>query len=149
MTDLSQHFTLEELTYSQMALRLGLDNTPGDTERANLIRLCFTLLEPIRTLLGVPVHVDSGFRSSILNTKVGGAINSAHLEGRAADLVPIGMALETAFNLVRRSGLPLDQVITECNAWIHVAIAKDGELPRGQALAASGGPGAWKYTQVA
>lgn len=149
MTDLSPNFTLEELTHSQTALRIGIDNTPGDAERANLIRLSFTLLEPIRTLLGVPIHVDSGYRSPDLNTRIGGALNSAHVEGRAADLVPIGMDLGKAFDLIRRSLLPLDQVITECDAWIHVAIAAEGVTPRRQALAASGGPGAWKYSLVA
>lgn len=149
MTDLSTHFTLEELVFSQTALRLGIDNTPGSAEHACLIRLCWTLLEPIRTLLGVPVHVDSGYRSPALNAKVGGALNSAHVEGRAADLVPIGMNLQTAFDLIRHTSLPFDEVITECDAWIHVSIASANATPRREALAASGGPGMWKYELVA
>ena len=148
MTQISAHFTLEELTFSQAALRQGMDNAPPADAVENLGRLCSALLEPIRMLLAVPVHVDSGYRSPAVNAAVGGAKDSAHMTGRAADLVPIGMDLHAAFDAIRNSSLPFDQVIAECNAWIHVAIAADGHEPRRQALAAWGSPGNWHYVEA-
>lgn len=144
---LSSHFTLEELTRSQTALRTGIDNTPTPTQIGQLQRLCETLLEPVRDLLGVPLHIDSGFRCPTLNAAVGGASNSAHLDGRAADIVPETLTLPNAFDAIRASDLPFDQLIIECNAWIHIAVAADGN-PRRECLTASGGPGHWTYTRV-
>jgi hypothetical protein len=146
VTNLSQNFTLEELTFSQVAARKGIDNTPSPESIENLGKLCSVLLEPIRALLGVPLHVDSGYRSQEVNAAVGGASNSAHLEGRAADIIPLGMSLEEAFDKIRGSDLPFDQVIGECGpAWIHVAIADN---PRRQALTCWGSPGHWHYVEA-
>lgn len=145
---LSVHFSLDELTRSQTASRLGINNQPTPEVVAMLRRLAITLLEPIRDLLGAPLHVDSGYRSPALNGAVGGAASSAHLDGRAADLVPIGVGLVAAFDFIRRSSLPFDQVILECGAWIHVAVARPGDAPRRQALEASGRPGHWIYLPV-
>lgn len=146
-TQLTEHFSLEELTFSQTALRLGIPNDPNADQLGNLHILCETLLEPARALLGVPFSVDSGFRSLPLNHAVGGARNSAHLDGRAADCKP-QMDLQEAFDKLRHSDLVFDQIIFECHAWIHLAIAANGEEPRRQALTASGGPGHWSYTRV-
>lgn len=144
--NLSSNFTLDELVFSQIALRKGIDNTPNAEQIGNLQRLCTTLLEPVRTLLGVPLHVDSGFRCGMLNTLVGStAPHSAHLDGLAADVVPKGMQLQTAFDLIRAGSLPFDQIIVECGAWLHLSIAQEGDAVRRQAMMASGGPGRWVY----
>lgn len=148
MTNLSAHFTLEELTFSQVALRTGLDNVPGPLDKENLIHLCESLLEPARTILGVPIHIDSGFRSHLINSVVGGALNSAHLSGQAADIVPIGMPVLEAFDILRGNNLPFDQIIYECAAWIHISIAPRNTTARRQALTATGRPGAWEYQLV-
>lgn len=145
---LSEHFSLDELTFSQTALRKGIDNAPFVESIVNLKRLCTNLLEPIRTLLGVPVHVDSGFRSSMLNTLVGGASGSAHLRGLAADIIPIGMKLQEAFDKIRASTISFDQLIIECNAWIHCAIPEEGKDAKRIMMTASGGPGHWVYNYV-
>jgi zinc D-Ala-D-Ala carboxypeptidase len=145
---LSPHFSLEELTFSQIALRKGINNQPQRSEAVDLERLCRVLLEPIRDLWGVPVHVDSGYRSPILNVLVGGAHNSAHMDGRAADLLPIGLDLPRAFAMILGSQLPFDQVIIECNAWIHIAIPAEGAPVRKAAMTANGSPGHWVYNYV-
>lgn len=143
---LSPHFSLEELTYSETALRRGIDNTPAPSEIENLKRLCETLLEPVRMTLGVHMHINSGFRSIALNQAVGGAHSSAHLDGCAADFIPIGLDLRTTFDMLRgRSELPVDQIIFECAAWIHISVAPVGLTPRRQALTATGHAGAWNY----
>lgn len=148
MTALSEHFTLEELSTSEIALRKGLGNLPGEDEIAYLKRLCEELLEPARLLLGVPLHINSGYRSRAVNKAVGGSVMSAHTYGRAADFVPVGLALKDAFDMLRTSKLPYDQLLAECNSWLHIAIAADDIEPRRQALTATGGPGNWKYQQV-
>ena len=148
MPNLSEHFTIEELIRSQVALRLGIDNRPPVGVVENLRNLCTTLLEPVRGLWGVPVHVNSGYRSLQINEFVGGSPTSAHVVGLAADLVPVGLDLQRAFDMVRQSDLPFDQVIFECRSWIHLALPCPVTAPRRQALLASGGPGAWRYQVV-
>lgn len=146
---LSEHFSLEELIFSQAALRKGIDNTPTADKIDNLKRLCETVLEPTRTLLGVPLHIDSGYRSVMVNTIVGStAPHSAHLDGLAADVVPIGMSVKDAFDKIQLSLIPFDQMIIECNAWLHLSIAKLDEMIRRQAMTASGFPGHWVYNYV-
>lgn len=147
--NISPNFTLEELMHSQAALRLGIDNQPDGKELDNLTRLAVDLLEPVREILGVPLHVDSGFRCPQVNVAVGSTSkHSAHLDGRAADVIPVGMDLHEAFDTIRHSDLPYDQIIIECNAWIHLAIAEEGVEPRRMALVAVGHPGQWAYSTV-
>lgn len=149
-TTLTPHFTLEELTFSETAARWGLVNQPLPGHIANLRRLCETLLEPARELLGVPMHINSGFRSAAVNAAVRGAHTSAHVVGLAADFVPIGLDLAIAFDKLRAArALPFDQIIFECRAWIHLAAAAEGLTPRRQALTAvSLTAGAWAYNLV-
>lgn len=142
------HFSIAELTFSQIATRKGLPNVPNQAQLENLLRLRSTLLEPARALLGVPLHVDSGFRAPAVNAAVGGAPDSAHTDGRAADVLPIGCPLQQAFDHLRLSDLPYDQIIFECDAWIHMAIARVGVSPRRQMLKATGGPGNWRYELI-
>jgi len=148
--NLSEHFTLEELVFSEVALRKGLDNVPSMTQTVCLGNLCHSLLEPARALLGVPLRIHSGYRSPAVNEAVGGAVTSAHIDGRAADFVPIDLPLLNAFHALRTSPLPYDQIIQECgpSGWIHMAVALPGNSPRREALTATGRPGAWRYERV-
>lgn len=147
---MSEHFSLYELTFSETALRFGIDNEPNEQEKANLERLATEVLEPSRSLLGVPFHVNSGYRSLEVNRRVGGSQRplSAHVYGRAADVVPIGVPLRRAFDEIRASNIPFDQLIIECDAWLHISIAPEGEPPRREVLIATGGPGHWRYEGV-
>lgn len=148
---LSPNFTVTELTRSATAIRQGIPNVAPPEAVENLRRVCVECLEPIRALLGVPLHVTSGYRSPALNIVVGStAKRSAHLDGRAADVEPVGMDVVTAFEMIRASHIPYDQLIEEMgpDGWIHVGIAPTGQPPRRQALRARGGPGAWTYEAV-
>lgn len=133
--ELTRHFSLDELTRSEVALRKGLDNVPNSDQIINLKILCRTLLEPIRHLLNCPIHINSGFRSKAVNKAVGGAVKSAHLEGRAADFFPIGEYLLKSFETIRQSDLPYDQLIFEQGAWIHISFSHQ---PRRQAMKTNG-----------
>jgi hypothetical protein len=132
---LTPHFSLEEFVASEVAARAGIDNTPSVEIVANLQRLA-RYLEVLRgALQDLPIHVTSGYRCLELNQRIGGARNSAHIQGWAADIVcpEFGTPLEVCW-AVAKSGLPFDQVIHEFGRWCHVAIAPPEGTPRGELL---------------
>jgi hypothetical protein len=131
---ISEHFTLEEFTFSAAAARLGLDNTPGPSVIANL-ELVAGVMERIRTLLGNnPIVVHSGYRSPEVNQAVGGFVTSAHCHGLACDFVcpAFGTPVEVALTILK-SDVDFDQLILEYG-WVHVGLAQEGVLPRREAL---------------
>ena len=141
-TPLSQHFTLEELIFSQDAARQGIDNTPSDAIRQNLARIA-GILEEVRTLLGdQPMHVSSGYRCPELNTFVHGSRTSAHMNGLAADFTAAGFGsvLETA-QAIADSDIEFDQLIHEFGTWVHIGLAAEGVTPRRQLLSIFSGTG--------
>jgi zinc D-Ala-D-Ala carboxypeptidase len=136
---MSAHFSEAELTHSATAEKDAIENTPGEAQALNLQRLAEDALEPVRSLLGVPLFIHSGFRCPALNAAVGGQPTSAHLDGRAADFDCGTLPLYTAFEAIRESDIPFDQLIIEHSAsmgsnWIHLAIARAGEKPRREAF---------------
>lgn len=80
------YFELDELLRSETALNHGIENLPTWEDVENLKELSTDVLDPIRIAWGQPIVVNSGYRSVVLNAKVGGVLNSAHLEGRAVDV---------------------------------------------------------------
>ena len=78
---LTHHFKWSEA----LCTNTGLDNIPNDFQRANLLQT-FRILERVRQYLGVPLYINSAFRSEAVNRAVGGVSNSLHLEGRAVDI---------------------------------------------------------------
>lgn len=84
--NLSANFSLHELTKSETALRMGLDNTPGEVEIENLRLLCEKVLQPVRDHFGKSVTVNSGYRSPESNAAVNGSKTSDHCKGQAADI---------------------------------------------------------------
>ena len=132
---LSAHFTLDELTASQAATRKGIDNTPTPDVLRNLQSLA-AVLEKIRTLLGgVSIIVSSGYRSPAVNKAVGGAKNSAHMSGLAADFTApkFGTVLQTA-RMIAASEINYNQPIYEYGAWVHISLAAPGAVPRRENL---------------
>jgi len=143
MTLLTSHFTLEELTFSSTAQRLGIDNTPDRDVAAHLLMLAMGL-EKVRALLGAPMRIDSGYRCPALNKAVGGVANSAHLDGFAADFIcpDYGTPLQIA-RAIAGSDIAFDQCIQE-GTWVHISF--DPRL-RHQELTATFGPGGATYSQ--
>lgn len=140
--NLTAHFTLEELTFSSTAQRLAIDNTPDLGTVAHLTTLAMGL-EQVRALLGVPMHIDSGYRCPALNKAVGGVSNSAHVDGYAADFIApdYGSPLMIS-RAIAGSGIAFDQCIQE-GTWVHVSF--DPRM-RHQALTATFGPNGATYT---
>ena len=83
---LSEHFSLDEFVFSATAKAMGLSNSPGSSELANLRFLCREVLEPARKVIGEPIHITSGYRCLALNQAVGGVAQSYHVRGLAADI---------------------------------------------------------------
>lgn len=124
---LSEHFALDEFTFSQTAARNGIDNTPTPEVLANLKHLA-EQLEIVRAHLGnVSIRVSSGYRSPELNTAVGGSRTSRHTTGLAVDFTAprFGSVLETA-EAVARSGIAYEQLIYEYGRWVHLEVAAPG-----------------------
>lgn len=141
MTQLTTHFSLEELTASETASRHSIDNTPYPEHLDNLLRLA-TFLEQVKTLLGgKPIMINSAYRGPAVNEKVGGSKSSQHMVGCAADIRVPGMTPREVCLAIKASDLAFDQLIQEfyeegkAGGWTHVSIPnKEGSTPRGQAL---------------
>ena len=135
---LSEHFDLAEFCTSQEAARRGRAILPTDTDTQNLARLCATVLEPLRMELGRAIVISSGLRPPWLNAVIGGSPTSAHLDGRAADILVPGLTPFEVCERVAALRLPVDQCIHEFppQGWTHVAIPAAGEVPRIQYLTA-------------
>ena len=83
--NLSANFTLKELTRSDTADRLDIDNTPNEEQIESLRLLCENILQPVREHFGKPVKINSGFRCPALNQATGGSATSDHCKGQACD----------------------------------------------------------------
>ena len=142
---LSEHFSFEELTASEVAARHRIDNTPPISFDANLRHLAEGL-EDVRAILGDhPMHITSGYRCHALNKLVNGQWESAHLQGLAADFIcPAFGPPRKVCQAIVASGLNYQQVILEFHAWTHIAFPRPGERGTRQALIIDGrGAMAW------
>jgi hypothetical protein len=131
---ISEHFTLEELCFSDTAARLGLNNVPIPAVIANLV-LVAAMMEGIRALLGNnPIVVHSGYRSLEVNKAIGGVETSAHCLGLACDFVcpTFGTPADIALKILK-SDIDFDQLIREYG-WVHVGLAVHGSVCRREAL---------------
>ena len=124
---LTNNFSLVEMIKSETALRHGLDNTPGETEIANLKILAEKVLQPVRDYYNKGVKVNSGYRHPEVNAKVGGSKTSDHCKGQAADIEIPGVAnADLAKYIV--NNLEFTQCILEFytqgvpdSGWVHVS----------------------------
>ena len=149
---LTEHFTLEEFTTSSTAKARGIDNSVSSQRLVyNLRNLCEQVLEPLRSYANQPITISSGYRCKALNKVVGGARNSQHMTGEAADIhIPLydfkdstGSRL-TDIQLARdwmqwlTDNTDFDQLILETVNrrifWIHVSCKRDRSLNRHQVI---------------
>jgi hypothetical protein len=130
--NLTEHFTLEELTHTD---HREYDNTPNDAELENLKRLAEFLEEVKAALGGRPVMVNSAFRCKQVNDAVGSKDTSQHRIGCAVDIRVPKLTPDEVVRIIIAAGLPYDQVIREFDRWTHVSIPNTSDAkPRNQAL---------------
>ena len=139
---LSKNFYLSELTKSQTAERMGLDNNPSEDETENLRLLCERVLQPIRDHFDDIVTVSSGFRNEILSEKIGSSRKSQHCRGQACDFEIFGVDNNKVSDWIKEN-LMFDPLILEYykpgnpnSGWIHVSYTKDINMNRKEYLMA-------------
>ena len=149
--NLTTNFTLSELAKSETALRHGMDNTPGETEIANLKTLAEKVLQPIRDHYQKGVKCNSGYRAPAVNQKVGGSPTSDHCNGQAADIEIPGVANADLAKWITEN-LDFTQVILEFytpgipdSGWVHVSY--DPQNLKKQVLTATKQDGKTVYLQ--
>ena len=124
---LSEHFGVDEFTFSATAQAMGIINDPSSLELANLRFLCREVLEPARRVLGEPIHVTSGFRCLALNRAVGGVAQSYHVRGLAADLHIVSDAHASRLADALNAQPYCDLILVEHAhgaSWLHVQTRK-------------------------
>ena len=124
---LSKNFSLDEMTKSQTAIRMGLSNNPSEGEVENLRLLCERVLQPVRDHFNHVVSVSSGYRSPALCQAIGSSPDSQHAKGMAADFEIYGTPNNEVFNWIKQH-LMYDQMILEFwnpdepnSGWVHVS----------------------------
>ena len=127
---LSKNFTLSEITKSNTAKRLGIDNAPNKEHLKNMQVLIRDLIQPMRDAIG-PIRISSGYRSPVLNRAIGGSTKSQHCKGQALDLQfweKGEMCNKKIYDWVLKEGIEFDQMINEFDyAWIHISLRPDGK----------------------
>lgn len=136
-----KHFTLKELSHSDTAVSLGIDNAIRAEYVRNVEALVDLVLDPIREHWGLPIRVTSGYRCPELNEEVCGVEDSYHMEGCAVDISAIAPDEETRrlrnvelMSLIRAMHLTGKLALTECYLgykakYIHVAYKRDAIDP--------------------
>lgn len=124
---MAKYFTIGELCKSNVAVEKRIANTPDNTTTERMNALMEECLDKVRELWGKPIGVNSGYRSADLNRAVGGAKNSQHLRGEAADITAgTKENNRKLFDLIVASDIPFDQLIDESGyKWLHISYCKD------------------------
>ena len=148
---ISKHISYKEATQSQTAIRKGINNEPDAYQLQNMQLLAEKVFEPLREHFGVPIAINSFFRSQKLNKAIGGAAGSQHTQGRAIDIDDTlgGVSNKQMFDWIREN-LDFDQIIWEFGndsnpAWVHISYVSESEN-RKRVLKASKKNGKTVYT---
>jgi len=130
--NLSKHFTLAEFTFSQTAVRKGINNDPNAMLYSSLRRTAEGL-EQVRTLLGdLPIRVTSAYRCEKLNAAIGSKPTSQHVHGHAVDFTCTAYGEPMAIvRDIANSDIVFDQLICEFDSWVHISF---DAAPRRQVL---------------
>lgn len=129
--NISTNFTLTEATYSETAIRLGINNQPSEAQLENM-KIAANGMEKIRALFGKPITVNSWLRLPEVNIAVGGSAKSSHMDGWAIDFTCAGFGEPYKIaQAIKESNIQLDQCIHEFGRWVHISFAPE---MRGQFL---------------
>jgi len=90
----------------------------------NITVLCENL-QVLREKIDKPITVTSGYRSPSHNKKIGGAKNSFHVRGMAADIKAEGFTPKELIDVIEElieEGLMVPGGIGEYSSWVHYDI---------------------------
>lgn len=118
------NFKISELIHSDLAIQNNINNMPDINALDNMLELIFYCLQPIRNLIKKPIIITSGYRSQQINFLAGGALNSQHKEGKAADFIIKGMTPKQIIEIIKKSDIEYDQLINEYDKWVHISFNK-------------------------
>ncbi len=121
--NLSEHFTLDEATYSETAVRLGISNQPNEQQLENMKKAAAGL-EQLRAVSG-PLRINSWLRLPEVNVAVGGSKVSSHMDGWAIDVSSTKMTPIELCHKVEELGIKFDQMIHEFGRWMHISFAPE------------------------
>ena len=128
----SLNFSLRELTYSDSAIRLQIDNTPTNEVLINLQNVCQFILEPVRNHFDKLITITSGYRSSELCKAIGSSATSQHTRGEAVDFEILGISNKEVSDWIVNH-LDYDQCILEFwspeqpnSGWVHCSYKSSG-----------------------
>ena len=151
---LSKNFSKAEMTKSQTATRMGLNNNPTDDQTENLRLLCERVLQPVRDHFNQVVTISSGFRDPILSNAIGSSTDSQHCRGEAADLEIFGVPNNELADWIKEN-LMFDQLILEYytpgepnSGWVHVSYTKEINANRKEYLMAIKKDGKTEYKPI-
>ena len=119
----SRNFSLEELSFSKMAIKNGIPNNPGPVEKENLQNLVENVLIPLQNKIEEPIVVASGYRTPELNCLEEGKKDSQHTKGEAVDIVVHSMPIKDLYDILCKE-IEFDHAILGHNKWIHVSYKK-------------------------
>jgi len=150
---ISKHISDKESVYSRTALRRGVDNTPTEEHKNNMVKLAEEVFEPLRAYVGGPVKINSFYRSPKLNKVIGGSSKSQHCNGQAIDIDDtFGRATNAEMYNFIKENLDFDQMIWEFGDdsnpnWVHVSYVSPKEN-RNRCLKAYKENGKTKYMVI-
>ena len=150
---ISKYISDKESVYSRTALRRGIDNTPTEEHKDNMVKLAEEVFEPLRSYVGGPIKINSFYRSPDLNKAIGGSSKSQHCHGQAIDIDDTYGRMTNAemFQFIREN-LDYDQMIWEFGDdnnpnWVHVSYVSPEEN-RNRCLKAYKHHGKTKYMVI-
>lgn len=127
--------TLSELLHSRSAENNGISNVPTEMQIMDNLSALLVVLNKVRSSYGKPIRVTSGYRCPKLNKLVGGAPNSAHLHGLAADIVLLESSTENYLSIQKlfssfASALGYNSIViyeypkNGVPSWLHLELSK-------------------------
>ena len=128
---ISKHISDKEGVYSITAMRLGLDNKPGQFLLGNMKELAEQVFEPLREWVGGPIRINSFYRSKVLNKAIGGSTTSQHCKGQAIDIDDTNCKKTNAEMYAWiKENLNFDQMIWEFGDdnnpnWVHISYVNE------------------------
>ena len=128
MKNISKNLSYKEATFSNTAVKNGIDNTPNEVQLEAMRVVAEKIFQPVRKYIGGPLYVSSFFRSKELNSEIKGSKTSDHMNGQAIDMdadVFGGITNAEIFHYIK-DNLEFNQLIWEYGtddepAWVHAS----------------------------